>query len=159
MLTNAVTNHGVGSVAAKTSASQSDRLVTGSPTVLVVVAVLVGLIFGFLAGLLHKKDGAATAGAVIRGAKAWVGSTTLCLAICFSSHLMLTLVVLLVSVIFGIGMAILYNVEGETVLASVWRGAVAFVAVATLGNGVLAVYDGTPAQSATVAQAEYRGRA
>ncbi|MFE9880093.1 hypothetical protein [Streptomyces sp. NPDC005784] len=145
-------------MAAKASASQTDRLVEGSTTVLVVVAALVGLIFGFLAGLLHKKDGASAVGAVIRGAKAWAGSATLCLAICFSPHLLLTLVVLLVSAIFGIGMAILYNVDGETILASAWRGAVAFVAVATLGNGVLAIYDDAPVQTAAVAHAEYQDR-
>lgn len=124
----------------QTDAAQLQALLPGSTTVLVVAAMLAGLIFGMAAGLLHKRDGASVAGAVIRACMAWAGGTTTCLAIFFSSNLLFTFVVLLVSTICGIAIAILYRIEGKTILAAVWCGGVTFMAVATLGNGVLAVY-------------------
>lgn len=93
--------------------------------------------------------------AIIRAASAACGGATLCLAICFSSDLLLTLIVLLVAVIFGIGMTILHYADGKTGFAAVWCGGVAFVAIATLGNGVLALYERPPAQpDATVRSAD-----
>ncbi|GAA1705503.1 hypothetical protein GCM10009765_63510 [Fodinicola feengrottensis] len=52
-----------------------------SRSLLVIIAVLIGLIVALIAGILSSKDGASPAAASIRGAVAFAGTVTLMLLI------------------------------------------------------------------------------
>jgi hypothetical protein len=132
-------------------AGQGHAAAHAPQTSLIVTGLLLGLIGGIVAGLMHRADGASVPAAVVRGGTAFCGVTSLGLVSLLTYAPRVTVALLLSAAAVALVAGVLYTMDGASVPSAVWRAAVAFAGLAGLGPLIVGLYIAPSATSAALA--------
>jgi hypothetical protein len=107
---------------------------------LLITGLLLGSLVGIGAALLHRKDGATTPAAVLRGGAAFVGGTSLSLISLLTWIPQATIPLLLSAAVVSVISGVLHRMNGKSVPESVWHAAIAFTGITGFGQLIIGLF-------------------